>query len=38
MALVTGTALKALVVSASWMFWLLGLVLTSCGGRRRPEP
>jgi hypothetical protein len=35
---VTGTALKAIVVSASWMFWLLGLALTACGGGRRREP
>jgi hypothetical protein len=35
MALVEGTALKAIVVSSSWLVWLIGLVLTACGGRRR---
>jgi hypothetical protein len=35
MAVVEGAALKAIVVSASWVAWLLGLVLTACGRRRR---
>jgi hypothetical protein len=34
MALLEGTALKAIVVSASWVSWLLGLALTVCGRRR----
>ena len=34
--LVEGTALKAILVGASWLLWLLGLALTICvAGRRR---
>jgi hypothetical protein len=34
--LASGTALKVVLVGASWMLWLLGLAFTICGaGRRR---
>jgi hypothetical protein len=34
----SGTAIKALVLGASWMLWLIGLAFTLCGAGRRREP
>jgi hypothetical protein len=40
MALLEGTGLKAILVSASWLTWLLGLAFSICGRRsaRKARP